>query len=85
MNTSVRNAGKAKHSTLTGTLSGAKSARIPAITVRAGKVKRPNLILGEILNFVDNASQRQLQIIYNACGQRMTRQVINYKVGRAAV
>ena len=38
MPTTVRNAGKAKHSTLTGAPCGAKSARIPAITVRAGKV-----------------------------------------------
>jgi len=38
MRTTVRNAGKAKHSTLTGAPCGAKSARIPAITVRAGKV-----------------------------------------------
>ena len=83
METSVKNASKAKHSTLTGTLSGAKSARIPAITVRGGKVKRPNFILGELLNYVDNASRRQLQIICNACGQRM--EAINEKVGRVAV
>ena len=82
MRATVRNASKAKHSTLTSTLSGAKSARIPAITVRTGKVKRPkNLLLGEVLNYIDTAGSRQLQVIYNACGGRVS----NGKVGRVAV
>jgi len=85
MPTTVRNASKAKRSTLTSTPRGARSARIPAITVRTGIVNRPNLILGELLNFVDNATQRQLQIIYNACGQHMIGQVSNDKVRRALV
>jgi len=38
MHTSVKNASKAKHSTLTSTPCGAKSACIPAITMRTGKV-----------------------------------------------
>ena len=68
MPTTVRNAGKAKHSTLTGAPCGAKSARIPAITVRAGKVNRPeHLLLGEVLNYIDTAGSRQLQVIYRAC------------------
>ena len=66
---------------------------IPVITVRAGKVKRPkSLILGEVLNYVDTAGARQLQIIYNACGQRVvenratrTWQATNGKAGRATV
>ena len=65
---------------------------IPVITVRAGKVNRPkSLILGEVLNYVDTAGVRQLQIIYNACGQRVvenratrTWQVTNGKAGRAS-
>ena len=85
MNSSVKNASKVKHSTLTSTPRGARSARIPALTVRTGIVNRPNLILGELLNFVDNATQRQIKIIYNACCQRMTGQMINGKVRRVAV
>ena len=85
MRTSIKNASTAKHSTRTGTPSGATSVCIPAIAERTGIVKRPNLILGKLLNFVDNATPRQLQIIYNACGQRMTGQVINHRVGRVAV
>jgi len=82
METSVRNASKAKHSTLTGTLSGAKSARIPAIAVRTGKVNRPeHLLLGEVLNYIDTAGSQQIRVIYNACGGR----VDNCKDRRAAV
>ena len=69
MQVSKENAGKAKHSTLTGTPCGAKSARIPAITVRAGKVKKPRITLGEVLNFIDAANRRQSRIILNAMRQ----------------
>ena len=38
---------------------------IPAITVRAGKVRKPNITLGEVLNFIERANQRQSRIILN--------------------
>ena len=42
---------------------------IPVITVRAGKVKKPRITLGEVLNFIDAANRRQSRIILNAMRQ----------------
>jgi len=51
---------------------GSRRRRPPAITTRTGKPSRPaNLILADLLNFVDNATQRQLRVIYSACTPRM--------------
>ena len=50
-------------------------------SLRRGKVHRPNLILGDLLNFVDHATYRQLQIIYNSCRVRVEQP----KVRRAAL
>ena len=36
---------------------------IPAITVRTGKVKKPVIRLGEVLNFIERANRRQSRII----------------------
>jgi len=42
---------------------------IPDITVRAGKVKKPRITLGEVLNFIDTADRRQTSIILNVVRQ----------------
>ena len=42
---------------------------IPDITVRAGKVKKPRITLGEVLNFIDTADRRQSSIILNVMRQ----------------
>ena len=42
---------------------------IPDITVRAGKVKKPRITLGEVINFIDAADRRQSRIILNVVRQ----------------
>jgi len=68
-----------------------KKTRIPTLALRTGKVNRPDFILGDVLNLVDTAGIRQIQLIYNACGQRVVKQratrpwqVMNSKARRAS-
>jgi len=65
------------------------SVEIPAITVRTGKVNRPeNILLVDVLNYVDTAGIRQMKIISKACGHRLANalwQVKNCKERRVAV
>jgi len=86
MQPTVKNADKAKHSTLTSTsthetgkkhsIQSNQSTSVDPtqktfLRVRHGKPRRPNLILGDLLNFMDHATHRQLQIIYNSCRSRV--------------
>ena len=74
------NASKAKHSTLTSTsphetgkpspqstsVESIDTRRPAAITVRTGIVKKPDITLGEVLNFISHANRRQSRVIHYA-------------------
>lgn len=48
-----------------------KQIQIPDITIRSGKAEKPvSNFLGDVLNFIDRADIRHVQIIMNACGDR---------------
>ena len=43
-----------------------KTRIIPAFTIRAGNPKKPELSLGEVLNFIETATLQQSRVILNA-------------------
>ena len=70
-----------------------RTHHLPVFTVCTGKENRTETgFLSDVLNYVDSAGIRQIQVIYNACGQRLEEylakqpwQVKSHKVGRAAI
>ena len=69
-----------------------KQSSAPAIAIRAGRVEKPDILPGDVLNFIGSAGLRHVLIVMNACGDRCSqypakrlRVVGNQKNGRAAV